>query len=55
MEISKDLEGKKKRIVQYPYKDEEITNKIYAKSYSVNNFYIPKSVKNTIDLHYNNK
>ena len=55
MEISKDLEGKKKRIVQYPYKEEEITNKIYAKSKSVNNFYIPKSVKNTIDLHYNNK
>ena len=52
IELSKDLEGKKKKIVQFPYKEEEITNKIFAKSYSVNNFYIPKSLKNTVELHY---
>jgi len=55
IELSKDLEGKKKRIVQFPYKEEEITNKIFAKSYSVNNFYIPKSLKNTVELHYDKK
>lgn len=53
IELSKDLEGKKKRIVQYPYKEDEISTKLFAKSYSVNNFFVPKSVKNTIDLHYN--
>lgn len=55
IELSKDLEGKKKKIVQFPYKEEEITNKIFAKSYSVNNFYIPKSLKNTVELHYDKK
>jgi hypothetical protein len=55
IELSKDLEGKKKRIVHFPYKEEEITNKIFAKSYSVNNFYIPKSLKNTVELHYEKK
>ena len=53
IEISKELEGKKKKIVQYPYRDEEISTKLFAKSYSVNNFFVPKSVKNTIELHYN--
>ena len=52
IELSKDLEGKKKKLIQYPYKDDETTNKIFAKSYSLNNFFVPKSVKNTIDLHY---
>jgi hypothetical protein len=55
IELSKDLEGKKKRIIQYPYKEEELTTKLFAKSFSVNNFYIPKSLKNTIELHYNNE
>ena len=55
IELSKDLEGKKKKIVQYPYREEEITSKLFAKSYSVNNFFVPKSVKNTIELHYNNE
>jgi hypothetical protein len=52
IELSKDLEGKKKKLIHYPYKDDETTNKLYAKSYSLNNFFVPKSVKNTIDLHY---
>jgi len=55
IELSKDLEGKKKKIVQFPYKEEELANKIFAKSYSVNNFYIPKSLKNTVELHYDKK
>ena len=55
IEISKELEGKKKKIIQYPYKEEEITNKLFAKSFSCNNFYAPKSVKNTVELHYNQK
>ena len=55
IELSKDLEGKKKKIVQFPYKEEEITNTIFAKSYSANNFYIPKSLKNTVELHYDKK
>lgn len=53
IELSKELEGKKKKIVQYPYREDEITNKLFAKSYSVNNFFVPKSVKNTFELHYN--
>ena len=53
IELSKELEGKKKKIIQYPYRDDEITNKLFAKSFSMNNFYVPKSVKNTFELHYN--
>ena len=53
IELSKELEGKKKKIVQYPYREDELATKLFAKSYSVNNFFVPKSVKNTIELHYN--
>ena len=53
IELSKELEGKKKKIVQDPYREDELTSKLFAKSYSVNNFFVPKSVKNTIELHYN--
>ena len=55
IELSKELEGKKKKIIQFPYRDEEITTKFFAKSYSHNNFYAPKSVKNAVELHYNPK
>ena len=55
MELSKELEGKKKKIVQFPYKEDEITTKIFAKSYSAKNFDAPKSIRNTFELHYNNK
>ena len=51
IELSKELEGKKKKLVQFPYRDDEITTKLFAKSYSVNNFFVPKSVKNTFELH----
>ena len=53
IELSKELEGKKKKIIQYPYREDELTTKLFAKSFSVNNFFVPKSVKNTIELHYN--
>ena len=51
MELSKELEGKKKNIVIIPYNEEDIENKVFAKSYSVNNFYAPKAVKNACELH----
>ena len=51
IELSKELEGKKKKILHYNYRDEDISPKIFAISYSVNNFDIPKSVRNTLDLH----
>ena len=53
IELSKELEGKKKRIIHYPYKEEDITTKLFAKSYSINNFFVPKSIRNTLELHYN--
>ena len=53
MELSKELDGKKKKIVQFPYKEDEIATKIFAKSYSAKNFYAPKSIRNTFELHYN--
>jgi len=53
MELSKELDGKKKKIVQFPYKEDEIATKIFAKSYSTKNFYAPKSIRNTFELHYN--
>ena len=52
IELSKELEGKKKKIVQFPYREDDINTKLFAKSYSVNNFFVPKSVKNTFELHY---
>ena len=55
IEISKDLEGKKKKIIQFPYREDDISNKLFAKSFSFNNFFMPKSIKNTFELHYMQK
>ena len=53
IELSKDLEGKKKRLVQIPYSDNEIKTRIFANSIINNNLDIPMTVKNTLELHYN--
>ena len=51
MEMAKQLEGKKKRLIKTKYNDDETDNKIFAKSFMTNNYYFPKSVRNTFDLH----
>ena len=53
MELSKELEGKKKKILYYNYRDEDVSPKIFAMSYSIDNFNTPKSVRNTLSLHIN--
>ena len=53
IELSKDLEGKKKRLVQIPYSDNEIKARIFANSIINNNLDIPMTIKNTLELHYN--
>ena len=53
IELSKELEGKKKRIVKIPYLENEIKSKIFVESNSVNKIDIPQTVKNTVELHYN--
>ena len=49
--IYKELKGKRKKLIKMNYNDEDIDSKIFAKSYLLNNFYFPKAVKNTFDLH----
>lgn len=49
--IYKELKGKRKKLVKMNYNDEDVDSKIFAKSYLLNNFYFPKAVKNTFDLH----
>ena len=52
IELSKELEGKKKRIVNFPYLESDLKNKLFAQSFKYNKSnYLPKSVKNTFDLH----
>ena len=53
IELSKNLEGKKKRLVQFPYLDNEIKSKTFFQSDYNNNLDLPQTVKNSIDLHYN--
>ena len=53
MELSKDLEGKKKRLVQFPYLDGELKSKTFFQSDYNNNLDVPQTVKNSIELHYN--
>ena len=51
MRISKQLEGKKKRLIKTTYNDDEIDNKILAKSYLLDFYHFPKAVKNALELH----
>ena len=49
--IYNELKGKRKKLLKMNYNDEEIDSKIFAKSYLLNNFYFPKAVKNTFNMH----
>ena len=49
--IYKELKGKRKKLIKMNYNDEDVDSKVFAKSYLLNNFYFPKAVKNTFDLH----
>ena len=51
MELAKHLEGKKKRLIKTKYSDDETDNKTFAKSFVINNYYFPRSVRNAFDLH----
>ena len=52
IELSKKLEGKKKRIIQFPYLENDLKNQLFAESLPFNKNDIPQSVKNTLELHY---
>ena len=49
-ELAKNIDGRKK-LVKFKYRDEETDNKTFARSVSLINFYVPKSVKNAVDSH----
>ena len=53
IEMSKKLEGKKKRLIKINYNDDETSVKTFAKSTLLDSFYYPKSIKNAFELHYN--
>ena len=54
IELSKELEGKRKRLVKIPYSENEINSKIFAENNNINNkIDMPLTVKNTVKLHYN--
>ena len=48
MKISKELIGKKKKIIHYFYPNEEISNVLLAKSKNLNT---PKAIINSIEIH----
>ena len=55
IELSKELEGKRKRLVKFPHLENEIKSKIFAESSNIiigNKVDIPTTVKNTVELHY---
>ena len=52
IELSKELEGKRKRIVKFPYLDNETEEKTFFQSFSINKKDIPQTVKNAVELHY---
>ena len=51
IELSKELEGKKKILIKSVYKKEETSSKIFAKSNSCHKFDFPKTVYNTMNVH----
>ena len=53
MEMSKSLEGKKKKLIKMNYNEDETDTKTFAKSTLLDNFYYPIAVKNAFQLHYN--
>ena len=51
MEMAKQLEGKRKKLIKTNYNDDETDNKTFAKSYILNNYFFPRAIKNAFDLH----
>ena len=51
IKISKELFGKKKKIIQYSYNPEEISNILFSKSKSLNNVTTPKAIINSLEIH----
>ncbi len=49
--MSKDLFGKKKRILNYYYSEDEVSSVLFAKSKSLNRINTPRAIINTIDIH----
>ena len=52
IEMSKLLNGKRKKIINVAYNDKDIEPLIFAKSYYLNNYDFPKSIKNANNLHF---
>ena len=53
IEMSKNLEGKKKRLIKANYNDDETDTKTFAYSTVSDIFHFPKAVKNALELHSN--
>ena len=53
IEMSKNLEGKKKRLIKANYNDDETDTKTFAYSTVSDIFNFPKAVKNAFELHSN--
>ena len=51
IKISKELFGKKKKIINYSYGADEISSILFAKSKTLNNINTPKAIINSIDIH----
>ena len=51
IKLSKELFGKKKKIINYSYGAEEISSILFTKSKSLNNINIPKAIINSIEIH----
>ena len=51
IKISKDLFGKKKKIIQYSYGIDEISSQLFAKSKSQNSVNATKAIINSIEIH----
>ena len=51
IKLSKDLFGKKKKIYRYYFAPNEVSNILFAKSYSVEKNYSPKAVINSMEVH----
>ena len=51
IKISKELFGKKKKIINYAYGTDEISSILFAKSKTLNFINTPKAIINSIDIH----
>jgi hypothetical protein len=51
IKLSKELFGKKKKIINYSYGPEEISSILFTKSKSLKNINTPKAIINSIEIH----